>query len=79
MGELSLSPPDEEEYFCPTCGEELGATDIVFIQDGAIIGCEDCIEKYELSEWAEKNYISKADIQAEKWDMERDWRKYINE
>ena len=79
MRELSLSPPEEEEYFCPTCGEELGATDIVFVQDGAIIGCEDCITQYELSDWEEKNYISKADIQAEKWDMERDWRKYINE
>lgn len=75
MKEPNLTPPEEEEYFCPTCGEELGATDIIYVQDGAIIGCEDCIKEYELSEWAEKHYISKADIDAEMADMDYDLRR----
>ena len=79
MRELSLSPPEEEEYTetCPHCKAEID--EIIYVRDKEIIGCESCIKQYELSEWAEKNYISKADIEAEKADMESDWRKYINE
>lgn len=80
MIEPNLNPPDEEEAYteiCPHCKKE--TDDTVYVRDGEIIGCEVCITKYEVWEWAEKNYISKEDYEAEMADQEREWRKYIND
>lgn len=32
----------EQNYYCPICGEEVYET--VFVSDGEVIGCENCAE-----------------------------------
>lgn len=35
-------PPAEKAHFCPTCGDEC---EFFYVQDGEVIGCENCIKQ----------------------------------
>ena len=37
-------PPEQKEYFCPECGEECNT---LYILNGLIIGCDNCIESMD--------------------------------
>lgn len=43
-------PEAVKEYFCPVCGEELGANERVFKAGGEIIGCCHCIDVEDAGE-----------------------------
>lgn len=49
---VSDTPEDGEEFRCPVCGEHC---EEFYTQDGAIIGCENCINICDAWEW-EQDY-----------------------
>ena len=42
--------PDSPIYTCPACGEELDATDTVYLHRGEVIGCAYCTNKKQAYE-----------------------------
>lgn len=44
---------EDEEYYCPVCGEEVSET-VYVSNDGEIVGCENCISTKEPWEMMEK-------------------------
>lgn len=47
---LTGYPEDVKEYYCPVCGEELGAEEKVYKAGGEIIGCCHCIDVEDAGE-----------------------------
>lgn len=41
------------DVYCPMCGEE--NPEHFYVQDGEIIGCDNCVEKVEPYDWYERN------------------------
>jgi len=44
---------------CPVCGCEC---DIIYIQNGCAIGCNECIDQWDAWDWQEEREIEKRDL-----------------
>lgn len=52
--ELPLEPPEPDYYECPVCGAELSGGSTVYISNGEIVGCEDCIYAKDAADYFEE-------------------------
>ena len=41
--ELPIEPPYEDTYECPVCGAEIAPGTYLYIRDGEVVGCEECV------------------------------------
>ena len=50
--EMYGMPPYDEgpDPVCPICGHECPET--IFLQDGDVVGCENCIDAQDANDWA---------------------------
>ena len=69
MREYWLDPPEYHEPECPVCGEEC---EIIYKQDGKVIGCDQCIDSEDAYDWYEEKL---ADDEATRADMAYDYIK----
>lgn len=49
-GEYDSDLPDIPDPVCPICGHECPET--IFLQDGEVVGCENCIDAKDANDWA---------------------------
>ena len=50
----AVEPPEPDYYECPVCGTELSGGSTVYIRDGEIVGCEECIETRDAADYFEE-------------------------
>ena len=51
-GMVDYCEPEDRPVFCPECGEECS---FIYVKDGDVIGCDNCVEEMSSDTWRDEH------------------------